>query len=324
MNRRSLLRRTGALGAVLLAGCTGGDGIGADGGDGGTTTASPTDTPTETTTAAPEPVTVVDETIRTSASSCRSTDASETATVGFDRDSNEVTVTGVLRTSNPCYRAVLDSTRYEADTGTLNLAVRAAPTDGECIMCVGTVDYEAIVTLSGGLPDTVEITHDGQVVATAPAESSADASDTDSDGEDDGAGTAEGDATPVLTSARLEVVGRGPTGDEDAAPGDVEFRPDATEVVITGLVRARNGCETVAVDSLGYDSTTDTLTADLVAEVPPENEDKVCTQALSNIEYRLTVGFENAIPQTVEVTQDGHGGMGASYDEATATASASS
>jgi hypothetical protein len=312
MNRRSLLRRTGALGAVLLAGCTGPDGIGADGGDGdGTTTESPTDTPTET----PDPVTVVDETIRTTASRCRSTETAETATVGVDRERNQVTITGALQTSNPCYRAVLETARYDAETGTLHLGVRAASTDEVCIACVGTVEYEATVTLSGGVPDAVEIVHDGQVVTTEPGDASADASDTGDGGE----GTSDGDATTVLTAANLEVIGRGPVDEADPAPGDIEFRSDGSEIVITGLVRARNGCETVIVDALGYDSTTDTLTADVVAEVPPGNEDKVCTQALSNIEYRLTVGFENGMPHAVEVTQDGHGGMGAGYSEATAS-----
>lgn len=308
MKRRALLRRTAALGALAVAGCVSGDDQGA-----GETTTSPPDSPTETPTS--EPITIVEKDIRTTATGCRSGESEETATVAFDRAANRVTVTGVLHTGTPCYRAVLRSVRFANDTGTLRLEVGAKSTGGVCVQCVARIEYEATVTLSSGAPDTVEIVHEGETVTTAPAQESG-GGDSDGSGSDGGEG---GDARPVLVSSNLEVLGRNPTGG-DTTPGDIEFRSDAMEVVVTGTVRARNGCETAMVDSLAYDSNTDTLSANVVAEVPPSKEDQLCTQALADVRYRLTVGFENALPGTVEISQEGHGGMGAGHGEATASA----
>ena len=327
MKRRAVLRRTGALGALALAGCIASDDPGGDdstGGDGSTPTDTPTERPTDTPTPTPEPVTVTDSTIRTTAASCRSSDAAETATVAVDRAASSVTVTGVLHTADPCHRAVLDGVRYDQDAGSLHLDVVAESTDEVCVQCIGTVAYEASVTLSRGAPDRVEISHQGQVVTTASETEAGSGDDEGSTGDGTGSGdenTGSDAGSPVLVGSRIEVEAANPTGDE-SAPGDIEFRTDANEIVVTGTVRARNGCETATVDALAYDAGSDTLSANVVADVPPEKEDSACTQALADLTYRLTVTFDGGLPSTVEVSQEGHGGMSAAHASASAAARA--
>ena len=322
MKRRTLLRRTGALGALALAGCvSSGDGGGDDTTTAEPTTDQPTGSPTESPT--PEPITVTDRTITTTATSCRSSESGETASVSFDRDVSTVTVTGVLHTGTPCHRAVLRTVQYDQEARTLSLDAAAEDTGEVCVQCLGSIEYSATITLSGGLPETVEIAHEGQAIATAGEDSAGggsgsgdDGSGNDGSGED---GTAE--PTPTLVSSNLEVLGRRPaSGDGAAEAGELEFRTEASEVVVTGEVLARDGCETAMLESVGYDAETDTLSVAVVAETPESKADEACTQALEAVAYRVTVGFENAIPHTVEVTQEGYGGMSAAYGQASASA----
>ncbi len=297
MNRRTLLRRTGAVGAVALAGCLGRD----DPASGDTTTDDGTTMPTDS----PEPVSVVDSSIVTTATSCRSSDADETATVAIDGSAGRVTVTGVLHASNPCHRAWLQGVSYPPESGTLALDVATESTEQVCVECVGTVEYRAEVTLSGGVPDRVAVTHQGEPVET----------DSDSGGGSGG----EGEENPVLTASAIAVLESNPTG-SDTDPGDIEFRSETNEVVVSGTVRARNGCETAMVEDLAYAAETDTLSVRVIAEVPPEKEDQMCTQALADLTYRLTVAFQGGLPETAEVSQEGHGGISASHASNTASA----
>lgn len=176
MERRTLLRRSAALGAFALAGCLAngddgdpddGDGTGtpppADGGGGDAPADSPTDAPTDSPTDASTPSApsgIAGTSIETSDTGCAGSDA-PTASVGFDDEGIAVTVDGVLRAADPCHVASLERTRYHADTTVLEIVVTAEPEEGErmCVQCIGAVDYETVVDLEGGLPGTVVVQH---------------------------------------------------------------------------------------------------------------------------------------------------------------------
>lgn len=318
MKRRTILRRGGALGALALAGCVATDG--GDQGDPTTTdpTETPTTTPTETPTETPtvDPVGVVDRSISTVANDCHRGDTGTSVSVSIDADTGRVTVTGTMKTPTPCYQATLRTVAWDGDAETLAIDVSATSTGEPCIECVGAVDYRATVTMKGVLPETVEISHDGSPVETSePNGESDDGSGSDaSDGEVT-------EPTPALASTDLEVTGVD-HADENQS-GDIEFQHETTSVVVTGTVRARNGCEIPALETVAYDAVEDVLSVEVVAAVPPEDEEKACTQVIRHVDYRATVRFENALPTTVEVSQDGHGGMGASHASASAEATAS-
>ena len=336
MQRRTVLRRTAALGAVLVAGCTagetpgegtdqgsgdgGGDGDGSGDGDGGGDrggngdgdgggdggegdTSSPTDSPT------PAPVTVADHSITTTGANCASgEDGSVSVTI--DRDAGRVRVSGALSTPTPCHRATLSAVDYDPGTETLALDVVAASTEDVCVDCVGRVEYEATVDLAGGVPTSVAVTHGGKPVRRAdggtgegPGSESSGCGDGDGDGDSNGA-----DSALAVTGSSLEVTGAdSPFGPDDSPAVDVVFDDDAPAVVVTGTVLASNGCETAMLDGVRYDGEADTLAVNVDAEVPPEKEDAMCTQALRGVRYRASVEFAGGLPGTVEVSHEGEG-----------------
>ncbi|MEF8775870.1 MAG: hypothetical protein V5A43_05130 [Haloarculaceae archaeon] len=327
MNRRTLLRRIGALGAIGLAGCAAGpdgDGDGSAGdGDGspGDGDGSPGDregTPDSSgTTTTPGPVSIADRSIRTITTECRGTGA-ETATVAIDRDETRVTVTGSIHTPDPCYEARLSDLAYDAATRTLSLDVVAEDTGEVCVQCTGRVAYEATIDLAGGVPDRVEITHAGRSVHRGEdgTDDSTSESVDESGGSDD---VSESDGpSPVLESARIE------PRQTDAAPatgegGDIEFDPEAGEIVATGWVEARNGCERPTIADARYVASEETFDVAVVAAEPPHTTDEACTQVVEALPYRATFAFADEIPSAVSLTQEGYGGAAAGYSTASAS-----
>lgn len=308
MERRTILRRAGALGALALAGCVAGDD---EQGDGPTTdepTATPTPTPSPSPTPTTDPVGIVDRSISTTHTGCQSSDDQFNAAVSMDEEAGRVIVTGTLNTPNPCHEATLSSVSWDADAGQLAIDVSAVSTGEVCVECIGAVEYRATVTMNAGLPETVAITHDGTPVATG-----SDGGDADDGSESGGTG-----AAPRLVSSDLAVLGSNGTPADET--GDIEFRQDALEVVVSGTVRARNGCERAELGAVEYTPETDELSVDVVAAVPPSAEDQACTQVISYIDYRATIRFENALPTTVSVSQDGAGGIAASHASASESA----
>ncbi|WP_276300341.1 hypothetical protein [Halorussus lipolyticus] len=110
------------------------------------------------------PPEVTDRTFTAFAGSCGS--ASE-ASVSFADES--VTVSGAIRTPNPCYGARLaDVSVSSADTLRVVVAT-TEPSAGVCAQCVASVEYEAVLGVRDRLPETVEVVHrhDGQTETVA-------------------------------------------------------------------------------------------------------------------------------------------------------------
>lgn len=171
MNRRELLQVAGASAGALLAGCLdSGDGTG--GTPGNSPTDSPTDSPTPTSspTASPSP-TEPDDPASVSGTSFDvvSVDCGEgknQATVSFGE---HVSVTGVVRGSNTCYTAELESMDYDTQADRLTVRVRSYVPESEgtaaCGQCIVDIDYDAEVRFDGDNPQTVVVKHNGKEVA---------------------------------------------------------------------------------------------------------------------------------------------------------------
>jgi hypothetical protein len=299
MNRRTLLRRSAALGVLGLAGCTSDANDGNDGEDGpssggsggtDTPTETPTETPTDTSTPAP---TVTDYSIRTFETGCKSED--ERAAV--HKSESEVTITGLITASNPCFEAVLNAVDYTIESDTLRVDVGVERTDDVCADCVGAIEYEATVEFADGPPGSVTVSHDGDRIDAGDIESGSPG------------------AAPTLVESSLSVTNVASTERERTA--DAEFNPDAGTVVVTGTIQGENGCKTAALGSASYDPGEDQLFVDVVTE---DREDAgTCTQQLVYIDYEATFSFERGVASSVSVSHNGQGVMGAAYGSASAS-----
>lgn len=105
-------------------------------------------------------------------------------------------------------------------------------------------------------------------------------------------------AAPTVVDRSFQVTGSGCGTGEGGASLDL----DAPRVVIEGTATAPNGCATARLTDATYDPGTDTLT--VVVEVYEPDDAGVCTQCLTDIDYRLTVRFEGDIPGAVRVRHD--------------------
>ena len=182
MQRRTLLRRSAALGAIGLAGCTSDDADPATGDGNGDSPAGDGDdtgdgTPTDTATPTPASFTGFEGTsTETTNTSCDSGSAG-TADVAFDAEALRVTVTGALRASNPCHVASFEGAKYDPASDELRVTIAAKPeaADG-CVQCIGAIEYRATLDLKGALPGTVVVKHgtgsDASVVATVSNDAS--------------------------------------------------------------------------------------------------------------------------------------------------------
>lgn len=143
MQRRALLRRTAALGAIGLAGCL------SDGGSDSTPTESPT----------PEPPAVDTTSVETTNTDCASDDGG-VASFDADASNHRLTVTGTVQASDPCHLAELTATELDDDTLSVTVGTRRDEEQGVCIECVGAIGYEATVTLTVGLTAEVVVEHE--------------------------------------------------------------------------------------------------------------------------------------------------------------------
>ena len=300
MNRRKFLRRTSAVGALGLAGCTGAGnpqdgGDGSDGGDGGAggDNTTPSDTPTETQT---PPPTVTDYDIRTLDSRCQSGDE----TVSINKGDSTVTISGVLTASNPCHEAMLNAVSYTGDSDTLRVNVGVESTDEVCVDCVGAIEYEATVEFADGLPASVTVSHQGEIIEPGDGDS----------------GTASGSDAPTLVESSLEVAGVSNSASETTA--DVSFDEAESKVFVTGTIEGNNGCKTARLGRVKYNHSDDRLSVD-VETVDRENAG-TCTQQLVYIDYAATIEFEGGIPGSASVSHNGNGVVSAGYDSASASA----
>lgn len=163
MRRRTLLRRGGLAGLLVLAGCT-------SPGSG-----SPDDT--ETTSGDDEPdgsgdVTVGESTFEVTENvSGTQVDRAE---VSFEAHSETVAVDGTILGSDGCKTATLDSVAYDesADEVTVRVATvdREGTEDQMCTQAIVEISYEASVAFEGGLPSSATVVHDGRVATEARRE----------------------------------------------------------------------------------------------------------------------------------------------------------
>ena len=162
MHRRTLLKGIGttAIGASA-AGCLGGDDSGTDDGtgdDGGDDDSGET-----------QSVSIEGEDISTLDHHEIDEDEEEKegeryvdseAEVTFGEES--ITVAGELEAASPCYEAVIADADLE--DGVLTVTVELEdPGEESCAMVVTEVEYEATITTTEGVPETVVVVHDDRV-----------------------------------------------------------------------------------------------------------------------------------------------------------------
>jgi hypothetical protein len=175
--RRTLLRFGPPAVTVGLAGCTGDESDGTDGGGSdGTPTPTKTDTPTaqtptDTPTGTETPGTVMVEDASLTVVDIASGQERDAADVGVENGT--VVVEGTIWGTDGCKTATLDAATYDEQNDTLRITV--ATTDREdagdvCSEAIVEIDYRARVTVSGDLPGTVAVVHDGRTVTTTSPE----------------------------------------------------------------------------------------------------------------------------------------------------------
>lgn len=159
MHRRTLLRGLVAATGLGLAGCTGPTAGAGDDGDGGgnATDPSPTDDPTG----------VTDRTFEVLKTS--STSPEDEATVTFEPAADRVRITGTIVGSDGCKTAALESLAFDGSELVVSVTTedREGSENQACTMALVAIEYEATVTVAGGLPDEVTAEHDGESVTTA-------------------------------------------------------------------------------------------------------------------------------------------------------------
>lgn len=296
MNRRTFLRRTGAVGILGLAGCTGaGDSNdpGDDGGTGGSGSGGDGATPTETQT---PPPTVTDYEIRTVDSGCKSDDV----TVSVHKTESAVTISGTITASNPCYDPVLNAVSYNIGSDTLRVDVGVESTDEACADCVGAIEYEATVEFADGPPGTVTVSHEGDVVEA-------------SDGTTE-TPTASERTTYVDSSLTVTDV----TSSATETTADVAFNEDDSTVVVTGTIQGSDGCKTAALKRVTYNRSDDRLLVHV--ETVDREGAQSCTEALVYIDYEATIRFEGGIPSQISVSHDDRHVLSGAYGSASASA----
>lgn len=161
MRRRTLLRNAAAAGAVALsAGCL------TDAGPGDSTDTETDDGSSPT----------LDDTAFEVTNVGSGTQVDEAAVT---TDGQQVVVTGTIHGSNGCYTASLADATFE--DGTLAVTVESHEKDTEgtatnvCTDAIVEIEYRLEATFAGGMPGTVEVTHDSpsglKVVTTEQMES---------------------------------------------------------------------------------------------------------------------------------------------------------
>jgi hypothetical protein len=154
MKRRDVLKRSAALATIgAVAGCTGGSGDEGDGGSGGGSTDTDTPEPTETATPTPQPQVASSQVLSSDGSCGSGNDASVTVEDGV------VEVDGKITAPNPCHRAELQESAYDAASDEMSVSVEVVEDGGMCTQCVATVEYEAEVRYEGSQPGTVSVAH---------------------------------------------------------------------------------------------------------------------------------------------------------------------
>ncbi|MHB9287010.1 hypothetical protein ACKVMT_08210 [Halobacteriales archaeon Cl-PHB] len=284
MQRRTLLRRAGAVGALVLAGCTGQAG---DGPEGGETDPTPSPTPSPSPTATgPMLDSKTFEIVDTGPAS----EDDRSANVTFETDSQSVIVTGTIIGANGCTTARLGAVEFDREASEVSVDVVTKRKDGTedkaCTQALVGIDYTVTLQFDGGIPDSASVFHDGQGVMSGGHDSA-------SAGEPAG---------PRVTDRSLEVTDSGMASSE-AGSAVVSF-PDDDTVRVEGTIVGSDGCKTADLASLAYDPEHDRLVVAVVTIDRPDAGDG-CTDALVGIDYVATASLAGGLPGDVTVTHDG-------------------
>jgi len=85
--------------------------------------------------------------------------------------------------------------------------------------------------------------------------------------------------------------------------GAATISTDADAVVVEGCIVGKDGCQRPVLESATYHTEKNELGVRVITEAPSDAE--ACTQALTELPYRVTVTFENGLPGTTTVVHDG-------------------
>lgn len=77
------------------------------------------------------------------------------------------------------------------------------------------------------------------------------------------------------------------------------------QVVVTGITDAPDPCHSARLAEAETGCSDGTLRVAVETFVPPENEDKVCTQCIAQVEYEARFTFEGSVPGRLVVRHDG-------------------
>jgi len=159
VNRRALLRSLAPATGILCAGCTE-DGTDRNGDR--STPGSPSSSPTTE-------YRVVDRSFTVLANDCGTPTAGISATVDPDPPAPDaaehtVTVSGVATGSDSCHTARLATLDPGESGGTMTVGVETYVPDSDavCLECLVAIEYELVVTTTGGRPGSVVVSHDGE------------------------------------------------------------------------------------------------------------------------------------------------------------------
>jgi hypothetical protein len=288
MNRRTVLRRTGALGALALAGCVSkaADDASPDQSE------SPTDTvDSGATGGSGDGKSVSEASVETVSSDCAANEV-PAATVSFYDAASAVEFAGALRTPTPCHEVTLRAAGYDAERDALAVVLGTAATREGCVDCVGVVEFEGRVAFSGGLPGRVYVANDEAMLAMASSDRPEPSpSPTPTPGE-----PTVGETSFTVTGAESGTM---------TSEATVRFDAEAGRVVVGGTIPGSDSCKTAQLGSVEYDAGADRLSVGVETTRREGTEDAVCTQAIVEIDYEAEVAFSGGLPGTVVVTHDG-------------------
>ena len=85
----------------------------------------------------------------------------EDASVSFDDDGVSVSITGTIWGNDSCYTAVFSDIRLDGGSLTVVVASESdADPDTACAECITQIEYEAMLTFDGALPEDVAVMHE--------------------------------------------------------------------------------------------------------------------------------------------------------------------
>lgn len=148
-----------------------------------------------------------------------------------------------------------------------------------------------------------------------------DAESDNDDAEHDDGGESDGDETPALTDSAIEISEVSPGEEIDDA--DVEFDRDAGAVIVDGTIHGSDACQTAALDSVDYDAEADELSVDVVTTLVDDADNRMCAQAIVEIDYVVRAQFEGGLPGSATVSHDGRAFVSAGHGSSSASASGS-